>query len=98
MGPDACCDMTILSWCCPGDRHLGSAHFLDRIDPKYPQPRTDHHRGRRDERQPRPGFHRMTRLEESKCRVVPSAVPQHMKVARQVIEKKGDSMRLTGDR
>src|ERR1700722_61448 len=66
----------------------GSAHFFHRRDAHNREPRTDYDRGRRDQSKPRPRLTRQIGLQESKRRIVLASVPQHMKIGRQVIEKK----------
>ena len=65
-----------------------SAHFLDRFDTHYCQTGSNYHSRRRHQRKARQCLRRLIRLQESERRVVLASVPQHMKVGRQVIEKK----------
>src|ERR1700674_2123809 len=75
----------------------GSAHFLNRRDAHHREAGTNDPRRRRDQSEARARLIRLGGLEESKRRVVLASVPQHMKVGRQVIEKKRYPVRFPCD-
>src|SRR3954464_9041424 len=69
-----------------------SAHFFDWLYAHHSEAGSNKDSRGNHQSEPRPRRRRLVSLEESQCRVVLPSVPQHMKVARQVIEKKCNSM------